>query len=79
MNEIDIPKIVSVRKVTKYHWEDILTAVEEIYKAADGPDPKGKKVLLKPNLLADVPPERAVTTHPEVFKACADCNELTPK
>ncbi len=66
-----IPQIVSARKVPRYHFEDILKAVEEIYTAAKGPDPKGKKVLLKPNILADVAPERAVTTHPEVFRACA--------
>lgn len=29
----------------------------------------GEKILLKPNLLAGDPPERAVTTHPEVFRA----------
>jgi uncharacterized protein (DUF362 family)/Pyruvate/2-oxoacid:ferredoxin oxidoreductase delta subunit len=67
----DIPNIVSVRKVKSYHWETILKAIEEIYTAAEGPDPRGKKVLLKPNILADVAPERAVTTHPEFFKACA--------
>jgi uncharacterized protein (DUF362 family)/Pyruvate/2-oxoacid:ferredoxin oxidoreductase delta subunit len=67
----DISNIVSVRKVPKYKSHDILKAVKEIYKAAGGPDPKGKKVLLKPNILADVSPVRAVTTHPEVFKACA--------
>ncbi|MEQ8174462.1 MAG: DUF362 domain-containing protein [Syntrophomonadaceae bacterium] len=31
----------------------------------------GEKILLKPNLLAADPPERAVTTHPEVFRAVA--------
>jgi uncharacterized protein (DUF362 family)/NAD-dependent dihydropyrimidine dehydrogenase PreA subunit len=30
---------------------------------------KGDKVLIKPNLLSALPPERAVTTHPEVLKA----------
>ena len=71
MSESERAKIVSVRKVHKYHGKDILKAVKEIYEAAGGPDPKGKKVLLKPNILADVSPVRAVTTHPEVFKACA--------
>ena len=71
MGKVELSTIVSVRKVQKYHSGDILKAVEEIYLAAGGPDPKGKKVLLKPNILADLPPERAVTTHPEVFKACA--------
>ncbi|MCL6614646.1 MAG: DUF362 domain-containing protein, partial [Firmicutes bacterium] len=31
----------------------------------------GRTVLLKPNLLAGEPPERAVTTHPEVVRAAA--------
>jgi uncharacterized protein (DUF362 family)/Pyruvate/2-oxoacid:ferredoxin oxidoreductase delta subunit len=63
--------IVSVRKVERYDQDQIYKAVAEIYKAANGPDPKGKKVLLKPNVLTDVKPEQAVTTHPEVFRACA--------
>ena len=32
----------------------------------------GERVLIKPNLLAPEPPERAVTTHPAVFKAVAE-------
>jgi uncharacterized protein (DUF362 family)/Pyruvate/2-oxoacid:ferredoxin oxidoreductase delta subunit len=32
----------------------------------------GETVVLKPNLLAPEPPERAVTTHPEVFRAVAE-------
>jgi len=30
---------------------------------------KGQSVLIKPNLLSDLPPERAATTHPEVVRA----------
>ncbi len=71
MGKAELSTVVSVRKVQKYYSGDILKAVEEIYVAAGGPDPKGKKVLLKPNILADLAPERAVTTHPEVFRACA--------
>jgi len=71
MQPVSDPAIVSVRKVPKYDRQDILRAVSEIYDAAGGPDPRGKKVLLKPNILTDVPPERAVTTHPDVFWACA--------
>ena len=32
----------------------------------------GQRVLLKPNLLADKPPEAAVTTHPALVRAVAD-------
>lgn len=63
---------VSVRRVEKYQPESILHAVAEIYEATQGPDPSGKKILLKPNILADVAPERAVTTHPQVFRAVAE-------
>lgn len=62
---------VSVRRMEKYHPESLLRAVAEIYEATRGPDPCGKKILLKPNILADVAPERAVTTHPQVFRAVA--------
>lgn len=46
-------------------------AVERLFAglpaaAAIGP---GKRVLLKPNLLAKHPPDKAVTTHPEVLRA----------
>lgn len=33
----------------------------------------GEKILIKPNLLAAVPPEKAVTPHPAVFTALARC------
>lgn len=33
---------------------------------------KGNKVLLKPNMLTNTPPEKAVTTHPEVVRAVAE-------
>ncbi|MFY9324807.1 MAG: DUF362 domain-containing protein, partial [Syntrophomonadaceae bacterium] len=32
----------------------------------------GENILLKPNLLAPDPPEKAVTTHPAVFQAVAE-------
>ncbi|MBN2780651.1 MAG: DUF362 domain-containing protein [Candidatus Marinimicrobia bacterium] len=71
MNLSENNALVSVRKVATYDPERIFQAVSEIYAAAGGPDPRGKRVLLKPNILADLKPERAVTTHPEVFRACA--------
>ncbi|MFA5434577.1 MAG: DUF362 domain-containing protein [Candidatus Neomarinimicrobiota bacterium] len=70
-SEPDISNKVSVRRVERYRGDQLLQAVSEMYTAAGGPDPKGKKILLKPNILADVPPERAVTTHPSVFRAVA--------
>ena len=63
---------VAVRRVEKYRMRDLRSAVESIYGSAGGPNPRGKKILLKPNILADLPPERAVTTHPQVFRAVAE-------
>lgn len=34
---------------------------------------KGEKLLLKPNFLTKCPPEKACTTHPEVFRGVAEC------
>lgn len=69
--EPQISAKVSIRRVDLYQDDLLLQAVSEMYVAAGGPDPNGKKILLKPNVLADVPPERAVTTHPAVFRAMA--------
>jgi uncharacterized protein (DUF362 family)/NAD-dependent dihydropyrimidine dehydrogenase PreA subunit len=47
-------------------------AVERLFAAAGwlgGRRFAGKRVLLKPNLLTDRPPEQAVTTHPELVRA----------
>lgn len=61
---------VSIIKCEEYNFEDIYQAVSEAVRAAgDFPDIKNKTVLLKPNLLYPVPPEKAVTTHPAVVNA----------
>ncbi|MCQ2377492.1 MAG: DUF362 domain-containing protein, partial [Methanocorpusculum sp.] len=52
--------------------EDVFKAVRKAVRLAGGfPNVKGKKVLIKPNLLSDAAPERAVTTHPQVIWAVA--------
>lgn len=43
-------------------------AIKEIIRNTDFPDVKGKTVLLKPNILSDNIPEKAITTHPAVVK-----------
>ncbi len=43
---------------------DLLGGIERFIKA-------GEKVLLKPNLLTDAAPDKAITTHPEVLRAVA--------
>jgi len=49
--------------------EKILTGLRQIN--FDLTELKNKRVCLKPNLLMPVSPERAVTTHPEIFRAVA--------
>lgn len=61
--------IISLTKCATYDPESVYKAVEKACLTAGFPTVTGKKVLLKPNILADVPPERAVTTHPEVLRA----------
>jgi len=43
--------------------------VEWLYTHADGPDPSSKRVLVKPNILSDEDPLKAITTHPVVVEA----------
>lgn len=51
-----------------YESETCLAALRKIARAAGLGDLTGKKVLVKPNILRDAPPEAAITTHP-VFVA----------
>ncbi|MCK5155664.1 MAG: DUF362 domain-containing protein [Spirochaetales bacterium] len=61
--------VVSLVKCNSYESETVYLAVEQACYEAGFPSVAGKKVLIKPNILSDVPPERAVTTHPEVLRA----------
>ena len=61
--------VVSLVPCKSYESEMVYKAVEKACLETDFPNVTGKKVLLKPNILADVPPERAVTTHPEILRA----------
>lgn len=64
--------IGSARCQTYDKREDVFKAVRKAVRLAGGlPDVKGKKVLIKPNLLSDAAPERAVTTHPQIIWAVA--------
>lgn len=62
--------ITGSAKCDSYERDEVLKAVRKAVKAAGGlPNVKGKKVLLKPNLLSDADINRAVTTHPSVVYA----------
>ncbi|MCL2831960.1 MAG: DUF362 domain-containing protein [Treponema sp.] len=62
-------KKVAVTRCTKYDSEEMYRSLKTAAEAAGLPDVAGKKVLLKPNILFDTPPEKAVTTHPVFLEA----------
>ena len=57
-----------------YDREVVRAAVEQCWQALLPPDfiTPGMTVLLKPNVINDMAPERAVCTHPEVVRAVAE-------
>ena len=66
--------IISLQKCTEYNnkilKDKIMTGLGQINFDLTGL--KNKRVCLKPNLLMPSNPERAVTTHPELFRAVAE-------
>ena len=61
--------IVSCHSCPEYDIDKILPLLEDIYTQTQGPELAGKTVLLKPNLLFDEDPNKAVTTHPVFLEA----------
>lgn len=62
---------VSIQPLSDYHPERVRTAIEQVLAPLGGMAAfvrPGQKVLVKPNLLAGKPPEKAVTTHPEIVR-----------
>ena len=60
--------IVSIVKCASYSPEKVYSAVKKAYEASGGFDVKGKKLLLKPNILKGEAAEKAVCTHPEFVR-----------
>ena len=60
---------VSLYRCESYSVEEILPLVRKLYYDCMAPPIKGMRVLIKPNILSDQPPEKAVTTHPAVLEA----------
>lgn len=61
---------VAIRKIESYQLQPIVEAVEDFLSGVDSPRfIEAKTVLIKPNLLANFSPEKAVTTHPIVLEA----------
>lgn len=61
--------IVCCNSCSEYDIDRILRLLEEIYIRAQGPALSGKSILVKPNILLDEPPNKAVTTHPVFVEA----------
>jgi uncharacterized protein (DUF362 family) len=63
---------VSLVRCESYDAAQVQAAVAEAVRLLGGIGrfvKPGEKVLLKPNLLTDAPPEKGVDTHPEVVRA----------
>ena len=62
--------VVGVACCGSYDRDAVLTAVEKAVNAAGGlPPVRGKRVLIKPNLLSDLGADSSVTAHPEIVRA----------
>jgi len=74
-----MPAKVAIRRCADYAPDAVYRAVAEAVAAATDPGAlfRGKRVVLKINLLSDRPTEKAVTTHPEIVRAvirlCREC------
>ena len=65
---------VHLARCGEYDRNQVRAAVHECLQAVApaGLLRPGQRVLLKPNIINDMPPERAVCTHPEVVRAVAE-------
>lgn len=66
---------VALITCNSYRYGDVLSSVKRGIGLLGGLSSfidAGEEIVLKPNLLAGDPPEKAVTTHPAVFKAVAE-------
>jgi len=62
--------MVTFAKCASYGRGEVEAAVGRVWEALGDFVAPGTRVLVKPNLLRDAAPEEAVTTHPEVVRAC---------
>jgi uncharacterized protein (DUF362 family) len=60
---------ISVRKCWNYDFDEVYNLISDIYKSTEGPEVKGKKVLVKPNILTDSDPAKCICTHPVIVEA----------
>ena len=64
---------IGISSCGSYQYSDLYSAIEKVIDQCgfDIGKVKGKKILLKPNMLEAVDPEKQVTTHPTFVKAVA--------
>jgi uncharacterized protein (DUF362 family)/Pyruvate/2-oxoacid:ferredoxin oxidoreductase delta subunit len=72
--EANPPAAVHIVSCSGYDRSSLVPAVRECWAQAApaGLIQPGMRVLLKPNVINDMPPQRAVCTHPEVVRAVAE-------
>ena len=61
--------LVALHKCCHYDPEEVFKNIEWLYSAANGPNPFGKRILVKPNITSDEDPCRSITTHPVIVEA----------
>ena len=62
-------KKVSIKRCSSYDQKELYCSLKSAVELAGSLDVAGKTVLLKPNILSDTAPEKAVTTHPAFLEA----------
>ncbi len=60
---------VAIRKCEVYDLTEVYNQISDIWQKCEGPDVSGKRVLVKPNILIDSDPLKAICTHPVVVEA----------
>lgn len=68
MNHLKDQPVALVRCET-YEASALDASLAEAFRLSGGVDVEGKRVLLKPNILRDAPPEKGITTNPEFLRA----------
>jgi uncharacterized protein (DUF362 family)/Pyruvate/2-oxoacid:ferredoxin oxidoreductase delta subunit len=61
---------VGIQRCGGYEREELYRALKAASDLAGGPEVAGKTVLLKPNIVFDSSPEKAIVTHPVFLEAC---------
>jgi uncharacterized protein (DUF362 family)/Pyruvate/2-oxoacid:ferredoxin oxidoreductase delta subunit len=60
---------VAIRKCAEYDLQEVYNQVADIWNNCEGPDVSGMRVLVKPNILIDSDPSKAICTHPVIVEA----------